>query len=202
MKNPLVAASHQSEAGQSENLIERFTSEVMKVGGEVCKVNNHLESIAKITEFITSSGLQTIMVSRESVIVENGYYSQMREKLRSSIKLEECSPGTTGNIFTVHASVIYAPGLIADTGTIVLKSSKDQPRSLALLPETVIVVASSSRLVRDMVTMTQWLEQEKILFKTSAVTFVTGPSRTADIEKIIVKGVHGPGRLFIILVTG
>ena len=90
-----------------------------------------------------------------------------------------------------------ADALIAETGTVVLATHPGRPRLLSLLPRQHIVVASAELLLPD---MEAWIERRALLDQpASAVTFITGPSRTADIEKVLVTGVHGPQRLTVIL---
>jgi L-lactate dehydrogenase complex protein LldG len=87
---------------------------------------------------------------------------------------------------------------IAETGTLMLLSGPHSPATTSLLPETHIAVASVSRIVKGM--EEAWdlhrSEQGKL---PRAVNFVSGPSRTADIEMKIVIGAHGPYRVHVIL---
>lgn len=88
---------------------------------------------------------------------------------------------------------------IAETGTLLLLSGPATPRSTALLPETHIAVARLSRLVATMEESFALLRRE-VGEPPRATWFVSGPSRTADIEQTIVIGAHGPYRAHVILV--
>lgn len=89
---------------------------------------------------------------------------------------------------------------IAETGTVLLLSSPATPKVTALLPETHVCVVRASRLLDTM-------EDSFALLRTEvgepprAVFFVSGPSRTADIEQTIVIGAHGPYRVHIVIVA-
>lgn len=87
---------------------------------------------------------------------------------------------------------------IAETGTVLLLSSPVAPKVTALLPETHICVARTARLL-DTMEESFALMRRETGDPPRAVFFVSGPSRTADIEQTIVIGAHGPYRVHIIL---
>lgn len=88
---------------------------------------------------------------------------------------------------------------IAETGTLMLLSGSQTPATVSLLPETHIAVIENQRIVATM--EDAWdrlrLEQREL---PRAVNFISGPSRTADIEQTVTLGAHGPYRVLIILV--
>jgi len=88
---------------------------------------------------------------------------------------------------------------IAETGTVLLLSSPSQPKATALLPETHVCIVRRSRLVDTMEEAFAMLRNERGE-PPRATFFVSGPSRTADIEQTIVVGAHGPYRVHVILV--
>jgi L-lactate dehydrogenase complex protein LldG len=87
---------------------------------------------------------------------------------------------------------------IGETGTLVLLSSPSTPKLHALLPETHLCVLSKSRIVHTLEDAFQLVRTERGELPRAAF-FVSGPSRTADIEQTIVIGAHGPYRVHIIL---
>lgn len=88
---------------------------------------------------------------------------------------------------------------IAETGTLLLLSSPEQPKLNALLPETHLCVVRKSRIVRT-IEEAFALVRKEIGEPPRAMFFASGPSRTADIEQTIVIGAHGPYRVHVILV--
>jgi len=91
---------------------------------------------------------------------------------------------------------------IAETGTIVLDGGPDQGRRwLTLLPDLHICIVQATRVVADVPDAIEILG-ELVRSQRRAVTFVSGPSATADIELRRVHGVHGPRRLEVVVVTG
>jgi L-lactate dehydrogenase complex protein LldG len=87
---------------------------------------------------------------------------------------------------------------IAETGTLMLCGSAEAPATVSLLPETHIALVPASRIVAGM-------EEGFALARTElgqlprAVNFISGPSRTGDIEQTIVLGAHGPYRVHLII---
>jgi L-lactate dehydrogenase complex protein LldG len=92
---------------------------------------------------------------------------------------------------------------IAETGTLMLCSGQSTPATASLLPETHIAIVDSSRIVPAMEDGFALLRAETVAGVRPvprAVNFISGPSRTADIEQTIVLGAHGPYRVHLIIV--
>ena len=88
---------------------------------------------------------------------------------------------------------------IAETGTILLLSNPQSPASVSLLPETHIALVPISRLVTTMEEAFV-LQRAEVGALPRALNFISGPSRTGDIEQTIVLGAHGPCRVHLILI--
>ncbi len=88
---------------------------------------------------------------------------------------------------------------IAETGTLMLLSGPRTPGATSLLPETHIAIVHAARIVRGMEDAWALMRDEHVGMP-RAVNFVSGPSRTADIEQTLVLGAHGPYRVHIVLV--
>lgn len=88
---------------------------------------------------------------------------------------------------------------IGETGTLLLLGARNAPKLTALLPETHICVVKKSRIVPTMEDAFQ-LARDEVGDLPRATFFVSGPSRTADIEQTIVIGAHGPYRVHVILI--
>lgn len=89
---------------------------------------------------------------------------------------------------------------IAETGTLMLLSGADTPPTVSLLPETHVALLPVARIVARMEDAWALLRRERETLP-RAVNFVSGPSRTADIEQTVTLGAHGPYRVFIVLVS-
>lgn len=90
---------------------------------------------------------------------------------------------------------------IAETGTLMMLSGPGTPASGSLLPETHVAVVPCSRVVAVMEDGWDLARKERGQMP-RAVNFISGPSRTGDIEQTIVLGAHGPYRVHLVLVSG
>ncbi|MEX6506318.1 lactate utilization protein C [Jiella sp. M17.18] len=99
------------------------------------------------------------------------------------------------------AALSHAMGGIAETGTLMLTSGPDNPTSLNFLPEYHVVAVAAEDVAGDMETLLAKLRET---FGKGgmprSVNFVTGPSRSADIEQTLLLGAHGPRSLHIVVV--
>lgn len=87
---------------------------------------------------------------------------------------------------------------IAETGTLMMLSGAETPASTSLLPETHVAVVDPRRIVATMEDAWDLLRKE-CKQPPRAVNFISGPSRTADIEQTVTLGAHGPYRVLLVL---
>ena len=88
---------------------------------------------------------------------------------------------------------------IAETGTLMMLSGPGTPAATSLLPETHVAVIDRSRIVAGMEEAWELMRRE-VRQPPRAVNFISGPSRTADIEQTVTLGAHGPYRVHVVLV--
>ena len=96
--------------------------------------------------------------------------------------------------------VAYAALGIAETGTCVVDTIDESARLATMLPETSVIVVKAADIVEDIVDAAPFLRERQQ--GASYVSFITGPSRTADIERVGAIGVHGPLELHVIVREG
>jgi L-lactate dehydrogenase complex protein LldG len=84
---------------------------------------------------------------------------------------------------------------LADTGSVVLASSAEEPRARSLLPEVHVTLLHEDRILPGLDELFATLGNDL----PSALAIVTGPSRSADIEQKLAVGVHGPGEVHVVL---
>ena len=95
-------------------------------------------------------------------------------------------------------SVTGAYAAVAETGSVVLLSSPDSPTTLNFLPDDHVVVVHESQIVAHIEDVWARMRKDKRAMPRT-VNFITGPSKTGDVEQIIQEGAHGPRRLHVIL---
>jgi L-lactate dehydrogenase complex protein LldG len=106
----------------------------------------------------------------------------------------------TINLETCHASVTGCEFLVARTGSIVLSAAQQDGRTVSVYAPIHICIAYTNQLVFDIKDALQSLKEKYSGNIPSLITFASGPSRTADIEKTLVTGVHGPKEVYLFLV--
>lgn len=101
---------------------------------------------------------------------------------------------------TIEVGITSCEFLIAHTGSVMVSSAQEGGRQLSVYPPIHVVIAKKSQLV-DYLNAAYSAIQNKYGTKLpSQITLITGPSRTADIEKTLVLGAHGPRELHVLLV--
>jgi len=182
----IEAKENQKEAKPLEaaksNLVGRFTEELLALNGEVtiCKEADLPEKIIALLQEKNIDRVQTwnqIPGLDESVLTEAGI----------SVQHE-----ADGNI---RAGITGALAGSAETGTLVIPGGEGQPLTASLLPGIHIAVLRASNILTSL----EAVMELPGIAEAPAVTLVSGPSRTADIEMTLTIGVHGPGELRVFL---
>ncbi len=106
----------------------------------------------------------------------------------------------TNDLGACDVSITSCESLVARTGTIVMSSTTESGRTSSVFAPIHICIAYTHQLVPDIKDALIQLKNRYGQDPPSLFTFATGPSRTADIEKTLVVGVHGPGEVFLFLV--
>ena len=107
------------------------------------------------------------------------------------------NPPNAHDIFCFDVGISTAQAAIAETGTLVLDSTYERHRLVSLVPPVHIAIIDASSICETLSDALALLQKDKEI--SPAVTFITGPSRTADIELTLAVGVHGPQELYVIV---
>jgi L-lactate utilization protein LutC len=159
------------------SLLDLFRENVEAVNGH-CIVAHDVRQA--VTQIITDLGAQRIAISDAPMLSGLG----------------EVAPGAK-EIFEFDVGVTMAQAAIADTGTLVLDSARERHRLASLVPPVHIAIVDASSIFQTLAEALAFIHQNGSI--SSAVTFITGPSRTADIELTLAIGVHGPQELYVIV---
>jgi L-lactate dehydrogenase complex protein LldG len=170
----------------------------------VASLRMRIEALAGATHQVATQreacALVASMIEGKSTVASNSPY------------LAECGitalPGVrtgitqTDEMRTVAAAseigITSADYALGDTGTLVMLSSPAEARLVSLLPILHIAVVPRERILTGLDEL--FTLQPRPADHTSSMVLITGPSRTADIEQILVRGVHGPGQITVIIV--
>jgi L-lactate utilization protein LutC len=104
------------------------------------------------------------------------------------------------DIFEFDVGITMAQAAIAETGTLVLDSARERNRLVSLVPPVHIAIVDAASIFQTLGEALAFIHQKGNI--SPAVTFITGPSRTADIELTLAIGVHGPQELHVIVNQG
>jgi L-lactate utilization protein LutC len=116
------------------------------------------------------------------------------------IAADDLGDGWREIYFAADVGISGADYLIAETGTVVLGSRPEAPRSLSLLPPVHIVVAERGQIIPDLFDLFEAVGRDEDGLP-AGLTLITGPSKTGDIELRLVTGVHGPGEVHVVLAS-
>jgi L-lactate utilization protein LutC len=104
------------------------------------------------------------------------------------------------NIFEIDVGITTAQAAIAETGTLVLDFASERHRLVSLVPPVHIAIVDAAHIFQTLGEALAFIHQNGNI--SPAVTFITGPSRTGDIELTLTVGVHGPRELYVIVNNG
>lgn len=174
----------------SESRVAEFLAHVAELAGEPCRAATPAAARALVARAI--QGFSAV-ASNAPYLAECGIADL--PGVRSGIADREelrrlCASADFG-----ITSADYA---LSDTGTLVLLSSPREARLISLLPPAHIAVLPRERILSGLDELFSVLPRPSD--QSSSMVLISGPSRTADIEQILVRGVHGPGRITVVVV--
>jgi L-lactate utilization protein LutC len=188
-------------------LLERFLSRLEEAGGETSVHDSWADLAVWMQAELQRSGARSVLLASHEEF-DQALATQLEGAGVVVHRLPAGSSPAEREAFTaVAASADFGIGRaeagFADSGAIAVAASRKESRSLSLLPETHVAVLREEDIHPEIgafaATMTAMLRSDR----TSAFTLVAGPSKTADIEKVLVTGVHGPRRFLVaVLRTG
>jgi L-lactate dehydrogenase complex protein LldG len=189
--------------------LERFAREFERVGGvlhrvaEAGEVAGVVEAIAAerrlrrviawppaalgldVASALAARGLDAVALPADDVVAAE------RERLRAVAAAADL--GVTG-----------ADLAVAETGTLIVVSGAGRPRSASLLPACHVAVFDREALLDSLgqagLALEAWHDGEEPAWRGASINFITGPSRTADIELTLTRGVHGPKEVHAVFV--
>ena len=152
--------------------------------------------------FVKISGKFAFCASEEELDQQLKKLIEAREwtKIYCSEDKWNAAFSNTISLATCDASITGCEFLVARTGSIVLASSSQSGRTASVYAPVHICVAYTNQLVYDIKDALLAIKEKYNGSIPSFITFASGPSRTADIEKTLVTGVHGPKEVYLFLV--
>ncbi len=176
-------------------LITQFAGELKEVNTNVIETGSKNEIKKSLLGLIKEKELKSFSIWESQFLKEINLKQELKD---AGLKLVTAK--NKNRIANSDIGITEVDYAIADTGTLVLLTDKNQPRSVSLLPPIHLAIVRPENLVRNIGDLFVILKSrlENIEDITSCMTFITGPSRTADIELSLTLGVHGPKELFVL----
>jgi L-lactate dehydrogenase complex protein LldG len=171
-----------------DGLEEQFAKAFTKVGGQFIFCENELEFLENIIALAEQKKWNSFFCW-EKKITELMDQCAFPYQQKENVNFEEGMVGIT-----------YCEALVARLGSILVSSRQQSGRRLAAISTTHIVLAYTSQIVPELKDGLQFIRTKYQDQFPSHIATITGPSRTADIEKTLVTGAHGPKEIFVFLV--
>lgn len=170
-----------------EVLIENFRSNLALVGGISSVVESIPDAAEEVRKVIEAVGAGRVAVSDSELVTE-------LVSDRPGVEITRNAPAEF--LFGCDLGITSAQWAIAETGTLVLESDRESHRLTSLVPPVHLCLLPASRIRQTLGEILETVSAE--LSRT--VTFITGASRTSDIELTLAIGVHGPRELHVIVI--
>lgn len=184
----LSAKRRSTLPGVSDDLIAALTTSMESVLMSVVRLQSMDDCVQAVEWYLESEGID---VSNAGAVTVAPALSDVKWP-------EHFGQGPATGIEKV--SVTPCVAAVAETGSVVTSSSSQTPATLNFLPEVHIIVVRESQVVKHVDDVFPTLRTLQSLPR--AVNFITGPSRTADIEQTLEIGAHGPRRMHVLLIPG
>jgi len=163
-----------------------FAEELNKVGGHFvyCIDKNELE--LNLKRLIESQKWDKVYTKNHKI-----------KKILSNIECKALS--NTSDMSEIKVSITSCEALVARLGSVIVSAKQESGRRLNFIPDTHVVIASRTQIKANIKEALNSIKEKYEGNNPSMITMITGPSRTADIEKTLVMGAHGPRSLIVFL---
>jgi L-lactate dehydrogenase complex protein LldG len=176
------------------DLVQRFitTAEAMKMHVDRTSAADAAEHVV---EFLKSKNVRTAALPRSELLDRLGIPAALTA---AGIDARRWDQITVDAVYDMDCGLTDVYAAVAETGSIVVRASPDHGRALSLVPPLHVAIVESRQILADMIDLFAKLNVEGT---GSAVSLITGPSKTSDIEMNLVVGVHGPQAVQVFLIS-
>jgi L-lactate dehydrogenase complex protein LldG len=174
-------------------LVQGFNDAATRVGAKVRPVGD----VSAAADYIHAHAGGRVLLAPSPSLERLGLAGELRER-----GIEIATDQLRTQAPDAAAGITSANFAIADTGTIVLESTNEAVRLATTLPERHFALLDPRKIVADGLAAVPSLRRLQQQTPRSFLAYISGPSRTADIERVLTIGVHGPCELHILLMEG
>ncbi len=182
--------------GDGGDPVTRFATGLAAAGGQCCVVPDAAAAVAAVLEITVAAKAARVLVGRGAVLDRLELPRRLRE---AGLEVSDADAGREA-AFAADVGVSGVDYLVAETGSVVVRSGPGQPRWLSLLPPVHVAVAERGQFVPDLFDLFKRTPEGERPRLPASLSLITGPSKTGDIELRLVTGVHGPGQVYVVLI--
>jgi L-lactate dehydrogenase complex protein LldG len=172
---------------------ERFIDSAKRVGAEVLQMENLQDAVI----YIRDKAIGTALIPETSLARQHQLRTLLSE---AGVDVFTGKFRDAGQI--TGAGVTFCNFCLADTGTVVLESTDEDIRLATTLPDLHFILVDPATILKDNLAATEPMTAFHKGSDPKFIAYITGPSRTADIERVLTIGCHGPREVHILLVEG
>jgi L-lactate dehydrogenase complex protein LldG len=182
-------------ATDTASIVDCFRASLEAVDGHCIIVRDETELLQALAE-IMSNLRQTKLSSLKVAVSDSAELRRLMELIELDLDEVAITP-SAADVFRFDIGISGAQAGIAETGTLLLDSSRERHRLVSLVPPVHIAILDASQIVSTLGDALSLMREDEQV--SPNVTLVTGPSRTADIELTLAIGVHGPQELYVVI---
>lgn len=174
--------------------VERFRQALEAVAGKCFVVSDEAGAAEVLREIAAQRNSRRVAVSDSPLAGRVTSLAALPAEVLENASAEalfDCDLGVTG-----------AQWGVAETGTLVLESDAERHRLASLVPSAHVALVEAGRVRQTLGEVLRAINERGGGGLSRAVTFITGPSRTSDIELTLAIGVHGPAELYVVIIGG
>lgn len=161
-----------ADRGQAARTVNQICAELKNRGLQLKRIA--LSDAPLVSEIVHDAGIDAEVITKSPMVAE---------------------------LFDYDVGICSAQAAIAETGTLILQSDKERNRLVSLVPPVHIAMIIAGDIYPTLGDALRYVCGEGQTNLSRAITFITGPSRTADIELTLTIGVHGPKELYVIVIA-
>ena len=213
-----VRAAHHAAASHGEDIsaraaksaaaifegtaVERFRQALEAVAGRCLVVRGEAEAADALRRIIVERGARRIAVSDSPLALRVAALAESLAAENSGEESELLRDAGAAELFDCDLGVTGAQWGVAETGTLVLESDAERHRLASLVPAAHVALVEAGKVGQTLGEVLRAINERGEGALSRAITFITGPSRTSDIELTLAIGVHGPAELYVVVIEG
>ena len=215
LDNRLKAYTHKSQLDR-KRLLDLFVEQAGPINLRVIPVENVAQASSGIQQLIQQTnpewGTQKSVIAWQHPLIDQlnlgkrlakddvTLHTTQRFSTPDSIQRQELR----SHLIQSYIGITSADFCVAQSATLVMRTRPGQPRAVSLVPSIHVAVITMDQIIDNLAELyfrLKWDPREQKLGLTNCMTFISGPSKTGDIELVMVHGAHGPRQMIVYVIT-